>query len=1177
MSGTDAIFTSITALSSFVDVIDIKVRELSGYDIIDGDLNVQGVTTAEKIVIVEEPLTNKHVQDFKSTHNSVLTTSANWDSTHASVLNTSGNWDSTHASVLATSGNWDSTHASVLATSANWDSTHNSVLTTSAEWDSTYDSVCATSGNWDSTHASVLATSGNWDSTHNSVLITSGYWDSTHNSVLTTSGYWDSTHASVLATSANWDSTHNSVLTTSATWDSVYNFVNTTSGTGQGYAVLDAEGKVLESQIPNLSISEIYTVGNAAGVELLCNNSSSYGDVDIERGDVVIVTTPPHTLIAAVDNPTGIWTDNSGDPGNTDTFDGFVKVTTPTDYVFSVNGKNGYQIILNPDDLDDTNTAHKFVTALQRVQWDSVYSFVNADSATNNTHYNRNTFVNVSGDTITGDLHIQGDLRVDGNTYLSAGTDGIINIGDVNTDNVVFHSDVNSNIVPNTDVTFDIGTNKQQWRQLFIQNVSATNDIYIDNNLGVSGHGTIQDATINDTLLTLGDTTLSGTLDVKENTTLHSDLTVSGNTFLSGNNVTLGDTTLSGTLDVKENTTLHSDLTVSGNTFLSGNNVTLGDTTLSGTLDVEENAILHSDLTVLNNTFLSGTLAVEDDIVFNSDLHIKGDLRVDGNTYLSAGIDGIINVGDKDTDNVVFHADIDSSIIPDTTETHDLGTADKEWNTIYAHDLSASNDLDVLGVTTLSGKSDHRGAGLVIKGTPTGIHDAGAPGFVDKVDDYMFPDVDITGDTVMHGSLSADEAFIYSLTASKFRAEYQKMVINDGDFEMHNGNFRQRGGNVLIDSDIGHIDDENTYIRFQPDQIQFVCHDLNMITFNEYPAQDDIIIIGDAADAIDLRVQNPADESTFFIDGDTAFVGIGTNNPIEKLHVYHGNAQFAPGDRDGAVMITSGDSSTRVNKTGSIRWNSEVNRYEGYLDHLDQWASFTSIGDTDGDTYIDVDAESNNYGDSDRMAFYTAGCSAMALYPDSTVAFAGDIRFDNVTIYDSNNLTGPISATSEFLYLSINGKMRAIRLWDTPEDYEHDVRTIHGENIAQIGDDCALGLEGLRPVQTIDARPQTLSDPLTEKTAPDTDADTVIDAFDPDDDDDKDNIPDYADADHYHNRNEPDTDGDGIIDKYDNEDFPRSRMWDHGIDTYWETLNTEWQSLSDNGFFPGPDEPWPPE
>ena len=46
LSGNTAYFTSITAVSSFIDVIDIRVRELSGFDIIDGNLTVHGDITA---------------------------------------------------------------------------------------------------------------------------------------------------------------------------------------------------------------------------------------------------------------------------------------------------------------------------------------------------------------------------------------------------------------------------------------------------------------------------------------------------------------------------------------------------------------------------------------------------------------------------------------------------------------------------------------------------------------------------------------------------------------------------------------------------------------------------------------------------------------------------------------------------------------------------------------------------------------------------------------------------------------------------------------------------------------------------------------------------------------------------------------------------------------------------
>ena len=190
-----------------------------------------------------------------------------------------------------------------------------------------------------------------------------------------------------------------------------------------------------------------------------------------------------------------------------------------------------------------------------------------------------------------------------------------------------------------------------------------------------------------------------------------------------------------------------------------------------------------------------------------------------------------------------------------------------------------------------------------------------------------------------------------------------------------------------------------------------------------------------------------------------------------------GQMQLAPGSNNGALMITSGTTQQRVSKNGSIRYNTDLGRYEGYLSNIDAWTSFNGIGDTDGDTRIDPDA--GDYPDSDELAIYTAGCSAMTVYPDQTVAFAGDIRFDNVTVYDSDSVTGPLSATSEFLYLMVNGAQRAIRLWKTPGDTEQDLVTIHGENITQIGDDCGLGLFGESPIQTISAQ-NVLTSPPTQ-------------------------------------------------------------------------------------------------
>jgi len=265
-------------------------------------------------------------------------------------------------------------------------------------------------------------------------------------------------------------------------------------------------------------------------------------------------------------------------------------------------------------------------------------------------------------------LSVRGDLYVDGNAYLSAGVDGNIYVGDVDTDNVIFRADVDSGIKPDDDITYDLGTSTQQWRELFVKDISATNDIFVDNDLWVSANGTIgRDFRVSGHTAVNGNTTLSGTLDVDDATYVYD------------------------TLDVKLDTRLHSNLFVTNNTTVSGN------TTLSGTLDVDDAAYVYDTLDVELKTTL------HNDLLVSGNTHIVGDLRVDGNAYLSAGVDGIINVGDTNTDNVVFHADIDSNIIPDDDVTYDLGTSTQQWQTLYVQDISATGDVTIDDKLTVQG------------------------------------------------------------------------------------------------------------------------------------------------------------------------------------------------------------------------------------------------------------------------------------------------------------------------------------------------------------------------------------------------------------------------------------------------------------------------------------------
>ena len=104
-----------------------------------------------------------------------------------------------------------------------------------------------------------------------------------------------------------------------------------------------------------------------------------------------------------------------------------------------------------------------------------------------------------------------------------------------------------------------------------------------------------------------------------------------------------------------------------------------------------------------SNVNIGGSL----DVTVNA--QIDGSLTVDGNVTLNGST---ITLGNANTDNVVFTADVNSAIIPNTDNTYNLGSTTQEWKDLfidgiaYIDGLSADSaningNLNVNGITTL--------------------------------------------------------------------------------------------------------------------------------------------------------------------------------------------------------------------------------------------------------------------------------------------------------------------------------------------------------------------------------------------------------------------------------------------------------------------------------------------
>lgn len=90
--------------------------------------------------------------------------------------------------------------------------------------------------------------------------------------------------------------------------------------------------------------------------------------------------------------------------------------------------------------------------------------------ATGNIVLSGNTVSTVTGDlTIaptTGETNVTGNLNVSGNIDLQ----GNITLGNQDTDNITINADLNSNLIPDADITYDVGKTTKRWRNAHIKN-----------------------------------------------------------------------------------------------------------------------------------------------------------------------------------------------------------------------------------------------------------------------------------------------------------------------------------------------------------------------------------------------------------------------------------------------------------------------------------------------------------------------------------------------------------------------------------------------------------------------------------------------------------------------------------------------------------------------------------
>ena len=204
--------------------------------------------------------------------------------------------------------------------------------------------------------------------------------------------------------------------------------------------------------------------------------------------------------------------------------------------------------------------------------------------------------------TTTGNVGVGGNLTVTGTTTFNGGT---ITMGDAATDNVVFGADVDSNIIPDDDDTYDLGSASQQWRNIFIDGTANIDSLVADTAdinagtidgtvIGGSSAAAITGTAITGTSFVIGsaniaeaeletiDGVTAGTVAASKAVVVDSDKDITG-----GRNITISGELDAATLDIS------GDADIDGT--LEADAITIGGVTLAETISDTVGAMVSSN------------------------------------------------------------------------------------------------------------------------------------------------------------------------------------------------------------------------------------------------------------------------------------------------------------------------------------------------------------------------------------------------------------------------------------------------------------------------------------------------------------------------------------------------------------------------------------------------------
>jgi len=593
-------------------------------------------------------------------------------------------------------------------------------------------------------------------------------------------------------------------------------------------------GQVSSDIIPDPS--NTYDLGSSTNKFAEIHGTTIYGSISATNGVVSgstqtiahlngsgVISGSEQLLNEATDFGTGrVSGDNFGDVAGTSTFTG--------SFVGDGSGLTGLatNLIISSSD-DGTNDSLDLLSDTLNFAGTSNEVDVTVDSATNTVQVGL-----VTNPTIGGNLTVAGNLEIQGTTTTVDST--TITLGD----NIL---ELNGSGVANGGLLVKDATSPNTISGSLLWD--STNDYWKAGALGseerillANGDGIVSQSLLND--LTDSEVNQLKNIDTTTiSTTQWGYLGSSDQGIATTDNVTFANISgsaldLTGLLHTDGNATIGGTLGVTGLSSLG--NISGSSIDLTGNVVADGNASVGGTLTVTGNTSLAG--------ISGSSLDITGNAKIDGNLVLG----GNITIGDASTDTIAFGGDLTTDIIPDVTNTVDLGSSTRVFAEAHATNfygttngtvnatngvisgseqllneatdfgtgrVSGDNFGDVAGTSTFTGSFVGDGSGIT--GLSTTISISGSDGSNDQVS-LLNGAVTFDGGTGVSTTVASDTVTISVQDAStsvKGIASFETddFSVTAGAVSIKNGGVRAVNLNADVVGDGLELDGTNNDIN----------------------------------------------------------------------------------------------------------------------------------------------------------------------------------------------------------------------------------------------------------------------------------------------------------------------------------------------------------------------------